>query len=170
MAPVPAGGDRHPVRTVLARSSAASPRWPPGTPPAPWAATSAPRARSWSSLRGSLLRRFPTTTIYLSGQTPGQPDEQVVLPTVTASVGLDTTLVGFPISVEQLTTPPVPGQVWSVVLQESVAHARFGLDDAPADGTTATLTSWQDLDWSHPQVAGHRHVPVGRAARRRHPA
>lgn len=111
-------------------------------------------------LRGSLLRRFPTTTIYLSGQRPGQVEEQVVLPTVSASVGVDTTLVGFPMSVAELSTPSVPGQVWSVVLQESVTHARFGLDDAPADGTIATLNSWADLDWSHPQVAGHRHVPV----------
>jgi hypothetical protein len=50
--------------------------------------------------------------------------------------------------------------VWSVVLQEAVQHPRFGVDDPPADGTTATLRTWQDLDWAHPHLAGHRHVPV----------
>lgn len=110
-------------------------------------------------LRGALLRRFPTTTIYLSGQVGNGP-EQVVNPTLEASVGSDTTLVGFPLSQDQILRPSTAGQVWSVVLQESVQHVRFGLDDAPSDATTAPLQTWQDLDWANPHLLGHAHVPV----------
>jgi hypothetical protein len=110
-------------------------------------------------IRGGLLRRFPTATIYLSGRV-GTGPETVVAPTIAAYIGADTTLVGFPMTVDQLLHPSTAGQVWSVVLQESVAHVRFGLDDAPADGSTATLRTWQDLDWSHPHVAGAAHVRV----------
>lgn len=110
-------------------------------------------------IRGGLLRRFPTTIVYLSGQV-GDGPETVVLPTIEAYAGPDTTLVGFPMSADQIMHPATPGQVWSVVLQESVLHTRFGLDDAPADGTTAVLKTWQDLDWGNPQVSGANHVRV----------
>ena len=110
-------------------------------------------------IRGGLLRRFPTATIYLSGRVGAGP-ETVVAATIAAYVGSDTTLVGFPMTVDQLLRPATAGQVWSVVLQESVEHVRFGLDDAPDDGTTAALRTWQDLDWAHPHVAGSTHVRV----------
>jgi hypothetical protein len=109
-------------------------------------------------LRGSLIRRFPATTVYLSGQAPGGPEEHVAA-AFEASIGSDTTLVGFPASVADLTTG-AGATVWSVVLQEAVQHPRFGVDDAPADGSTATLRTWQDLDWAHPHLTGRRHVPV----------
>jgi hypothetical protein len=111
-------------------------------------------------VRGALLRRFPTATIYLSGRV-GAGAETIVRPTIAAYAGTDTTLVGFPMTSDQLLHPTTPGQVWSVVLQESVQHVRFGIDDAPQDGSTATLRTWQDLDWSHPHVAGTTHVRVG---------
>jgi hypothetical protein len=110
-------------------------------------------------VRGALLRRFPTTTIYLSGQV-GTGPETVVRPTIEAYAGRDVTLVGFPMTAEDLLHPPIPGQTWSVVLQESVDHTRFGVDDAPANGTTATLSTWQDLDWANPHLAGATHVRV----------
>ena len=109
-------------------------------------------------LRGSLIRRFPATTVYLSGQEAGGPEEHVVA-AFEASIGADTTLVGFAKSVDDLTTD-AGSTVWSVVLQEAVQHPRFGVDDAPADGSTAVLRTWQDLDWAHPHLAGHRHVTV----------
>ncbi|MDM7853879.1 hypothetical protein [Cellulomonas alba] len=111
-------------------------------------------------LRGALLRRFPTATVYLSGQVAGGT-EQVVRPTIETYVGKDTTLVGFPMTAGQVLHPATAGQVWSVVLQESVLHTRFGVDDAPDGGGTATLRTWQDLDWGHPQLAGS---PVVRVA------
>ncbi|HET7474585.1 MAG TPA: hypothetical protein VFJ97_01005 [Dermatophilaceae bacterium] len=109
-------------------------------------------------LRGSLIRRFPSTTVYLSGQQPGGPEEHVAA-SFEASIGPDTTLVGFPRTVDELATGP-SGQVWYVVLQEAVQHPRFGVDEAPADGSSAPLTTWQDLDWAHPQLTGRLHVPV----------
>ena len=109
-------------------------------------------------LRGSLIRRFPATTVYLSGQAPGGAEEHVAA-AFEAAIGPDTTLVGFPRSVDDLSTG-ANGEVWSVVLQEAVQHPRFGIDDAPAGGGTAALATWQDLDWANPQVSGRRHVPV----------
>ena len=110
-------------------------------------------------LRGALLRRFPNTTVYLSGQEAGGL-EQVVRPTIEAYAGADTTLVGFPMNAEQILNPSTPGLTWSVVLQESVLHPRFGVDDAPPGGGSATLRTWQDLDWGHPQLAGSLHIRV----------
>lgn len=139
---------------------------PPGSPPlAAWDAQSDLGSHVGEAgqlvlvLRGALLRRFPTTSIYLSGQVRDGA-EQIVRPTLEASVGADTTLVGFPLSPQEILTPTTPGQVWSIVLQESILHARFGIDDAPADGTTATLRTWQDLDWGNPHLIGHRHVRI----------
>jgi hypothetical protein len=110
-------------------------------------------------LRGSLLRRFPSTFIYLSGQVPGQ-GEQVVAPTLSAMLDATTTLIAFPMSETDLSKPSVPGQVWSVIVQESVRHTRFGIDDAPDDGSTATLATWQDLDWANPHLHDKRHIPI----------
>lgn len=110
-------------------------------------------------LRGALLRRFPSTHVYLSSQVDDGA-EQIVYPTLEATAGPDTTLVGFPLSLEEILHPAHVGQVFSIVVQESVRHARFGLDDAPPDGTTAALTTWQDLDWANPHLAGTRQVPV----------
>jgi hypothetical protein len=109
-------------------------------------------------VRGALLRRFPTTTIYLSGE-DGSGTETVVRPSIEAYAGTDATLVGFPVGADELTNPG-GGRQWSVVLQESVEHTRFGADDPPADGTTAKLRTWQDLDWSNPHLNGATHVPV----------
>ncbi len=109
-------------------------------------------------LRGSLIRRFPATRVYLSQQASGGA-EQLVAPEFEASLGADTTVIGFPTTIDDIESAP-GGTTWWVVLQEAVPHPRFGLDDAPVDGTTATVKTWQDLDWGHPQVAGHGSVPV----------
>jgi hypothetical protein len=113
-------------------------------------------------LRGVLLRRFPLTQVYLWRVVAGA--EQVLQPVFSGRIGSDTTFLGFPISGDDaLDTAHGGAAAWSVVVEESVDHARFGVDDPPEsgpDGGVADLPSWQDLDWSHLHLAGHTYVPV----------
>ncbi|MFI7545695.1 hypothetical protein [Actinoplanes sp. NPDC049599] len=112
-------------------------------------------------IRGSLLRRFPTAAIYLAG-VGADGTERHVTPSMSASLGPGTAFFGFPVTATEALSPSVASGVsaWWIVLQEAVDHARYGLDGAPTDGSTAILNSWADLDWAHPHVAGHTHLPV----------
>ncbi|GIH26578.1 hypothetical protein Aph01nite_48880 [Acrocarpospora phusangensis] len=138
-------------------------------------------------LRGALLRRFPTATIYLSRTAAST--EELLLPAFSGRIGPDTTFLGFPLTTAAATEPPPAGTTpWTVIIQESVSHTRFGLDDpptepvdqpipAPADPPADPVNppvpnpaddqvsaeppqSWQDLDWSHPHLADRTHVPM----------
>jgi len=112
-------------------------------------------------VRGALLRRFPTAAVYLSGaQADGT--ERHLVPIMAATLGAGTTFFGFAITPDQALHPAPDSVVtaWSVVLQESVDHVRYGLGDTPADGSTAPVRSWQDLDWANPHAAGHANLPV----------
>jgi hypothetical protein len=111
-------------------------------------------------IRGQLVRRFPTAAIFLS-RTAGDGSELQLRPTLAATLGPGSTFYGFPLTPEQALHPPPDGgaATWSVVIQESVQHARFGCDE-PADGGPAALAGWQDLDWSHPHVRDATHIPV----------
>ncbi len=158
-----------PTGTMFLRFWAAAPGAPDATvaPIAQWAPGSALGDHSPAAdqlvlvIRGALLRRFPTAAVYLSGlQADGT--ERHLTPSMAAAFGPGTTLFGFAITPDQALHPAPDSGVtaWSVVLQESVEHVRYGLGDAPADGSTAVVRGWQDLDWGSPQVAGHAHLPV----------
>ena len=113
-------------------------------------------------VRGELLRRFPTAAVYLAHTGPDGA-EHTLLPYLSGTIGADAVFVGFPLTPRQALEPGPSGpgaSTWSVVIQEALDHARFGCDDPPEDGATTAMASWRDLDWSHPQVAGHSHVPV----------
>jgi hypothetical protein len=108
-------------------------------------------------LRGSFVARFPTALIYLT-RTLADGRERRVPPDLSGRIGGDATFLRFGLTVDQAAAPIIDGGgPWRVVLQEAVDHARFGADDP--DGPAA-LGSWMDLDWGHPQLAGHTHVPV----------
>jgi hypothetical protein len=148
-------------------------RFWPGTessvpPIASWAAASSLGTHSTPGdelvllIRGAVLRRFPTASVYLAGAR-ADGSEVHLAPTLSAWLGVGTALFGFPLTSAQALHPdPAQGDParWFIVVQESVDHARFGLDDAPASGSSPAPHSWQDLDWSSPQVAGHAHVCV----------
>ena len=112
-------------------------------------------------LRGAVLRRFPTASVYLSGT--AADGEVHLAPSMAAPLGTGTAFFGFPVIPDAALHPdPSTGgpAAWFVVIQEAVDHARFGIDDPP-DGAAATdLAGWQDLDWAHPQLAGRTFVPV----------
>jgi hypothetical protein len=106
-------------------------------------------------LRGSLLRRFPTAQIYLS-QTGAGNTETHLTPNIGGSFGTDLVFVGFPLTPAQaLAATPS----WSVIIEESVHHARFGVRDAPKS-EPATLATWHDLDRGNPQFQGHPNAPA----------
>jgi hypothetical protein len=114
-------------------------------------------------LRGALLRRFPTTAIYLS-ETHADGSETHLAPNLGGTLGADIVFLGFPLSPQEAlsrtaSTLGGAGGGWSIVIQEAANHARFGVDDPPETGT-ATPNTWQDLDWGNPQLQGHTHVPV----------
>jgi hypothetical protein len=158
-----------PTATMFRRFWAAAPGAADSaiTPISQWAATSALGDHSPAAdqlvilLRGPLLRRFPTAAVYLSGAQPGGTDRHLT-PSVAGMLDPGTTFFGFAITPDEALHPSADSGVtaWWVVLQESVDHARYGLADAPADGSTATVHGWQDLDWANPQAAGHDHLPV----------
>ena len=108
-------------------------------------------------LRGNFVARFPTALSYLT-RTLADGREHRLPPEAGGRIGGDATVLRFGLTAEQATAPITDGGgPWRIVLQEAVDHARFGADD-PAG--PATLGSWMDLDWGHPQLAGRTHVPV----------
>jgi hypothetical protein len=121
-----------------------------------WPATSALGSHGHSPdqlvllVRGALLRRFPTAQIYLA-QTAADQSETHMTANISGSLGTDIMFVGFPLTPAQAlaATPP-----WSVVIQESVHHTRFGVRDAPTT-EPSSLASWHDLDWGNQQFTAH---------------
>ncbi len=110
-------------------------------------------------LRGNLLRRFPTAVIHLARRGP-DGSEQQLSPSLQGQISADCAFVGFPTTAAAVLAPTTDGAgPWSVVIQESVHQARFGVDDATADSGTPPAF-WQDLDWAQPHLAGNKHVPV----------
>ncbi|HEV7762600.1 MAG TPA: hypothetical protein VGO78_26510, partial [Acidimicrobiales bacterium] len=112
-------------------------------------------------VRGALLQRFPTAAVYLArpgtGTGAGGAEEQL-LAAFSGRIGADCAFLGFPLTADAARTGG-----WSIVVQEALGHARFGVDDPPAGGGTTPLASWQDLDRNHPQLTGRTHVPVAGA-------
>jgi hypothetical protein len=115
-------------------------------------------------LRGELLRRHPEATLHLT-RTAADGTERRLEPVLAGTIGNDVVFRGFRLTpAEALAGAVEPGSSgWSVVVAEPEQRARFGLDE-PADPEVPALAappmSWQDLDWSHPHLAAHNHVPV----------
>jgi hypothetical protein len=110
-------------------------------------------------VRGQLLRRFPTSEVYLA-KTTSSGTEQRVNPSLRGRLTADCAFVGFSLSLEDVLEPSSAGAAgWHVVIEESVTHTRFGVDDA-AD-QPVPLASWQDLEWGHPHFdGGGRHLGI----------
>jgi hypothetical protein len=107
-------------------------------------------------IRGQLLERFPTLSIYayprVAGQTrPGGAGEidpnQIVTPVMKGHLGKDITYIGFPFGSEKI-------QEHFFVLQEQMTEPRFGFDEPDGEGQNGP--SWLDVDWSEVLVdPGH---------------
>jgi hypothetical protein len=135
-------------------------RQPPGTPP---------RDELVLSIRGELLKRYPTAVIYAhkaSWQTTNgvidksliripipltapeelqPPREKVKTPLYEARVDPDITFFGFDLTVTQAKGNPDTNDAgWFFVIKERPGEPRFGLD---IDRGGAPINSWSDLAW-----------------------
>ncbi|SCF19737.1 hypothetical protein GA0074695_4248 [Micromonospora viridifaciens] len=108
-------------------------------------------------IRSELLRKFPGTVVYAQAARATATGRTLdvsappVHPAFHASLDPDVTLIGFPLTVDQVrgraatgSDPGHPGMYF--VLAERPGQVRFGLDPAaPPDG----LRTWDDLSWAH---------------------
>ena len=101
-------------------------------------------------IRGQLLERFPTLSIYAypksgaetrpGGATPQEMDANgMVLPVMKGHLGKDITYLGFAIHPDLM-------QNFFFVLEEQMTEPRFGFDEP--DGDCQNGSGWQDVDWS----------------------
>ncbi len=136
-------------------------RQPPG---------SVPKDEVVLSIRGELLKRYPTAVIYAhkaawqtksdgtidksliripeplsAAQESNPPRDKVKLPLYEAKVDPDITFLGFDLTVREVRGDPAsddPG--WFFVIKERPGEPRFGLDVSRGG---APLNSWSDLSW-----------------------
>jgi hypothetical protein len=110
-------------------------------------------------IRGQLLERFPTLSVYAypidaqesrpGGSSPpvpaGQPDPKqmnparMLLPVMKGRLSKDITYIGFNIAPAQI-------EKFFFILEEQMTEPRFGFDDPDEEGRDSAL--WLDVDWS----------------------
>jgi hypothetical protein len=108
-------------------------------------------------VRGELLRRYPTTTIYAARATAsGALDATTRLaPMFRATLPPDIVLVGFGLSEE--TALAAPG--WYFVFEQYPGEPRFGFDDVAGPGVPGTPDA---LAWAHVPVTASGHADVSK--------
>jgi hypothetical protein len=106
-------------------------------------------------VRGDLLRRYPRTAVS-AVEAVWSPDGArrrlgtvEVQPVFRARWGVDTTLLGFPLTAKAAEggRDPTGHPGWFFVLRESPDEPRFGLDVATEFG--GVPEHWDDLSWGH---------------------
>jgi hypothetical protein len=115
-------------------------------------------------IRGQLLERFPTLSVYAypidaqenrpGGSSPpvaaGATDpkemdpNRMILPVMKGRLGKDITYIGFNINPDQI-------EKFFFILEEQMTEPRFGFDDPDAENRDGP--SWLDVDWSEVRVA-----------------
>jgi hypothetical protein len=119
-------------------------------------------------IRGELLRRYPTTTVYaVRAATRSEPGTTELYPEFRGSLEPDLAFFGFGLSVAEAGgSETEPG--WFFVIQQQATEPRFGLDEAKASHHGVAPAHWRELSWAHlvenPQdFAGLTHTPVATA-------
>jgi hypothetical protein len=112
-------------------------------------------------VRGELLRRYPTTSIYAAPVASGGGFDvgAALQPIFRGSIDPDVTLLGFALSEEAAlgTDPQGPG--WFFVFEQDPGAPRFGLDGPPTNGTAA---SPDDLAWANVPLTPSGFVDVAK--------
>jgi hypothetical protein len=137
-------------------------RQPPGSPP---------KEEVVLSIRGELLKRYPTAVIYAhkaawqtgsngaidksliripapltAAEEAEPPRDKVKSPLYGAKVDPDITFLGFDLTVKEAQgNPAVDDAGWFFIVKERPGEPRFGLD---IDRGSAPINSWSDLAWS----------------------
>ncbi|MCX5065996.1 hypothetical protein OOJ91_08880 [Micromonospora lupini] len=108
-------------------------------------------------VRGELLRRYPTTTIYAAQATgAGALDATTRLqPMFRAALPPDIVLVGFGLSEEAALAAPG----WYFVFEQYPGEPRFGFDEVAGPGVPATPDA---LAWAHVPVTASGHADVSK--------
>jgi hypothetical protein len=106
-------------------------------------------------VRGELLRRYPTTTIYAANATAaGVLDPATRLePIFRAAPAPDIVCVGFALSEETALAPPG----WFFVFEQYPGEPRFGFDEVAGAGVPKTADA---LAWAHVAVNPSGHADV----------
>ncbi len=103
-------------------------------------------------LRGRLLKRYPDSDIYavVAGTDPTGPElddsSQFVRPIFRDFVDPDITLVGFPLTYDEV-VGTTGGQGYWFVIAEHPGQPRFGLTDPDPTITHPPLPTWDELTW-----------------------
>jgi hypothetical protein len=104
-------------------------------------------------LRGRLLKRYPDSDIYavLAGTDTDVPElddgAKIVRPIFRDFVGPDMTLVGFPLTYDQVVGTG-GGQGYWFVVAEHPGQPRFGLTDPDPAVVHPPLPTWDELSWA----------------------
>jgi len=108
-------------------------------------------------VRGELLRRYPTTTIYAARATAaGALDATTRLaPMFRAALPPDIVLAGFGLSEEAALAAPG----WYFVFEQYPGEPRFGFDEVAGPGVPATPDA---LAWAHVPVTASGHADVSK--------
>jgi hypothetical protein len=114
-------------------------------------------------VRGELLRRYPTTTIYAARATAagGFDAATRLAPMFRAALAPDIAFVGFALSEDNALgidhDPAGPG--WYFVFEEYPGEPRFGFDEVAAPGIPKTPDA---LAWAHVPLTASGHVDVSK--------
>jgi hypothetical protein len=110
-------------------------------------------------VRGELLRRYPTTSVYAApAAADGSFDSATRLePMFRGFLDPDLTFLGFALSEEAAlgTDPAGPG--WFFVFEQHPGEPRFGFD---AEAETATPATPDDLAWTYVPLTGSGHLDL----------
>jgi hypothetical protein len=112
-------------------------------------------------VRGELLRRYPTTSVYAAPALAdgGFDASAALLPIFRGSVDPDVTFLGFALSEKAAlgTDPQGPG--WFFVFEQDASAPRFGIDEQAGNGT---VTSPDDLAWTNVPLTPSGFVDVSK--------
>lgn len=104
-------------------------------------------------IRGQLLERFPTLSIYAYPRTPqesrpgggGEMDPtRTILPVMKGRLNQDITYIGFNINPKKM-------EEYFFILEEQMTEPRFGFDEPDGEGEDGV--TWLDVDWSEVGVS-----------------
>ncbi|HJQ35114.1 MAG TPA: hypothetical protein VJ866_23390 [Pyrinomonadaceae bacterium] len=111
-------------------------------------------------IRGELLRRYPTATVYAVYSASSGPaaGDRELYPIFRGTLPPDVTFLGFDLTIAEAATPPRGAGLtqWYFVLQEQAGEARFGFDETSSGG---------DLSWTELGVAGGAQIAVSASRR-----
>lgn len=112
-------------------------------------------------VRGELLRRYPTTTIYAARATAaGALDAATRLaPMFRGALAPDIVFVGFALSEESALGIDPAGPGWYFVFEEYPGEPRFGFDEFAVPGIPKTPDA---LAWAHVPLTSSGHVDVSK--------